>query len=77
MDGRRLWAAMEAHREVRMRVEQRYITWNEVAGLVGVAPSGLTRLSCGLTPSTNVLVRVMFWMGVFDVRKFVKGVSGE
>lgn len=66
-DPEKLYEALDRRRR---RKEMR---WRDVAKAAGVSPSTLTRISQGKRPDADSLVRLMAWLGSFDIRRFAEG----
>lgn len=68
-DPERLYEALDRRRR------KQHIRWREVAAAAGVSPSTLTRISQGKKPDADGLVRLMAWLGKFDIRQFATGIE--
>jgi transcriptional regulator with XRE-family HTH domain len=45
--------------------------WRDVAAEAGLSSSTLTRLGRGYSPSTDGLVRILTWLGHFDLTPYI------
>lgn len=68
-DPEKLYEALDRKRR------RRHIKWRDVAAGASVSPSTLTRISQGKRPDADSLVRLMAWLGQFDIRQFTTGIE--
>lgn len=75
-----LWRALNAERLRRAQDQSMPIKpyfpypWRRVARESGIAESTLCRLESGAAaPSADTLVRLLAWLGTYDIRPFISG----
>jgi transcriptional regulator with XRE-family HTH domain len=51
------------------------LTWTTIAGEVGTSPSAISRLGRGTTPTADVFVRTVLWLGA-DFEEFIQDAPG-
>lgn len=66
LDPAALYAKLDQQREASG------LTWRRLAAEAGVSPSGLTKLGHGGHPSSDVLVRLLAWLGTTDLGPFLR-----
>ena len=61
------------HEALDERRQAEGMRWADVAGQSGVVASTLSRLAGGYgSPSADGLLRLMSWLGVTDIRSFIR-----
>lgn len=68
-DPEKLYEALDRKRR------RRHIIWRKVAEESGCSPSTFTRIGQGKKPDADSLVRLMVWLGRFDIREFAAGID--
>jgi transcriptional regulator with XRE-family HTH domain len=61
IDVRALYAALDAARRSKDRGE---LSWRQLAGMVGVSPSTMSRLANGHRPDVDAFVALVRWLGI-------------
>jgi transcriptional regulator with XRE-family HTH domain len=78
LDVAKLAAALEERRQQRTRRSGKPISWRQVAREAGVSPSTTTRLlKHGQRPDVAGLVRLLAWLGTYDLGAYVAMPDGS